>query len=181
MQNGSVIWHGTEDDPSITQRLCECGTLNPTNSVNLPVKISVAGNEDFLYSPTAISISNNKIYVSDTGDYCFKIYSLKGEFLEKIGDLGDSPTGNGVLTGDLHITDVSFNDVLLTYKIDLVNQTLCAYISNILASILNEISIKELIYNGQELIEKNKYLLKFANDELYDHQKQLFTVLNRGF
>lgn len=34
------------------------------------------------------------------------------------GDLGDSPTGNGVLTGDLHITDVSFNDVLLTYKND---------------------------------------------------------------
>ena len=66
--------------------------------------------------------------------------------------------------------------VLLTYKIDLVNQTLVVYISNILASILNEISIKELIYNGQELIEKNKYLLKFANDELYDHQKQLFTI-----
>jgi hypothetical protein len=34
------------------------------------------------------------------------------------GDLGDSPTGNGVLTGDLHITDVSFNDVLLMYKND---------------------------------------------------------------
>ena len=45
VQNGSVIWHGT-DDPSITQRLCECGTLNSTNSVNLPVKISVAGNEE---------------------------------------------------------------------------------------------------------------------------------------
>jgi hypothetical protein len=34
------------------------------------------------------------------------------------GDLGDSPTGNGVLTGDLHITDVSFNDVVLKYKND---------------------------------------------------------------
>lgn len=34
------------------------------------------------------------------------------------GDLGDSPTGNGVIEGDLHITDVSFNDVLLMYKND---------------------------------------------------------------
>jgi hypothetical protein len=34
------------------------------------------------------------------------------------GDLGDSPTGNGVLSGDLHITDVSFNDVILNYKND---------------------------------------------------------------
>jgi hypothetical protein len=34
------------------------------------------------------------------------------------GDLGDSPTGNGVLSGDLHITDVSFSDVVLTYKND---------------------------------------------------------------
>ena len=66
--------------------------------------------------------------------------------------------------------------VLLTYKIELVNQTLVAYISHTLASISSEISIKELIYNGQELIEKNKYLLKFANDELYDHQKQLFSI-----
>ena len=34
------------------------------------------------------------------------------------GDLGDSPTGNGVLSGVLHITDVSFNDVILNYKND---------------------------------------------------------------
>jgi len=66
--------------------------------------------------------------------------------------------------------------VLLTYKIDIVNQQLIAYISHVLATISSEISIKELIYNGQELIEKNKYLLKFANDELYDHQKQLFAM-----
>lgn len=32
-----------------------------------------------------------------------------------VGDLGDSPTGNGVLFGDLHITDVTFNDVLVKY------------------------------------------------------------------
>ena len=34
------------------------------------------------------------------------------------GDLGDSPTGNGVLFGDLHVTDVSFNDVILKMKND---------------------------------------------------------------
>ncbi len=34
------------------------------------------------------------------------------------GDLGDSPTGNGVVNGDLHVTNVTFNDVILKYKND---------------------------------------------------------------
>ena len=34
------------------------------------------------------------------------------------GDLGDSPTGQGVLDGNLQVNDVSFNDVLLNMKND---------------------------------------------------------------
>lgn len=34
------------------------------------------------------------------------------------GDLGDSPTGQGVLDGELHVTDVTFVDVILKMKND---------------------------------------------------------------
>ena len=34
------------------------------------------------------------------------------------GDQGDNPTGAGVLSGDLHVTDVTFNDVTLKVKND---------------------------------------------------------------
>jgi hypothetical protein len=38
------------------------------------------------------------------------------------------------------------------------------------------IDIAQLIYNGQKIIEQNPYLLKYADETLYDHQKQLFTI-----
>ena len=34
------------------------------------------------------------------------------------GDLGDSPTGQGVVDGNLQVNDISFNDVLLNMKND---------------------------------------------------------------
>jgi len=34
------------------------------------------------------------------------------------GDMGDSPTGQGVLDGNLHVTDVTFQDVILKMKND---------------------------------------------------------------
>ena len=39
--------------------------------------------------------------------------------------------------------------------------------------------IRDLLVNGVDFIEKNPLLLRCANYELYDHQKQLFTVCKR--
>ena len=36
--------------------------------------------------------------------------------------------------------------------------------------------MQTLLTMGQSLIEKNDYLLKYADETLYDHQKQLFTI-----
>ncbi|MGY0390937.1 multidrug transporter [Bizionia sp. KMM 8389] len=41
-----------------------------------------------------------------------------GEGFDLDGDLGSNPTGNGVLSGDLHVTNVTFTDVTLTVKND---------------------------------------------------------------
>ena len=36
--------------------------------------------------------------------------------------------------------------------------------------------MRTMLFMGQRLIEKNEYLLKYADETLYDHQKQLFTL-----
>lgn len=41
-----------------------------------------------------------------------------GEGFDLDGDLGDNPTGNGVVSGDLHVTNVTFTDVALPVKND---------------------------------------------------------------
>jgi hypothetical protein len=66
--------------------------------------------------------------------------------------------------------------VLLTYKVELVNQHLVKAIEMILQSMDKRIDLSALIYRGQKIIEQNPYLLKYADETLYDHQKQLFTL-----
>jgi hypothetical protein len=66
--------------------------------------------------------------------------------------------------------------ILLGYKVELTNQRLIAAIIFILNDISDKVIVKSLIYNSQELIEKNRYLLEYADESLYDHQKQLFTL-----
>jgi len=69
---------------------------------------------------------------------------------------------------------------LMKYKIEGVNNELQKQITSILSNKCNNenyvILITEMISEGYELIEKNEYLLKYADETLYEHQKQLFTI-----
>ena len=65
---------------------------------------------------------------------------------------------------------------LLTYQVESVNKQLLAVLSTFLDRLSSEVILKELIYNGQEIIEQNPYLLKYADETLYEHQKKLFTL-----
>ena len=66
--------------------------------------------------------------------------------------------------------------IMLTYKVNLVNQTLIKVLRAILSHVEPEVKAINLIYNGQLLIEQNPYLLKYADETLYEHQKKLFTI-----
>lgn len=66
--------------------------------------------------------------------------------------------------------------VLLTYKVDLVNQQLLKTLKLILKEFEKKINLTFLVYNGKKIIEQNPHLLKYADETLYDHQKQLFTL-----
>jgi hypothetical protein len=65
---------------------------------------------------------------------------------------------------------------LLTYHVEHVNQHLIKTLRGVLDHLEKNVALKELVYNGQKIIEQNPYLLKYADETLYDHQKQLFTL-----
>jgi hypothetical protein len=69
---------------------------------------------------------------------------------------------------------------LLKYKIAHVNIELSRQLTVLLQSFVAEFAenalMRLLVEQSYELIEKNDYLLRYADETLYDHQKQLFTI-----
>jgi len=79
---------------------------------------AVAGQPGALYSPTNIAINDDKLYVSDFGDYRVKYYTLKGEIIDSIGSIGTNPGQfskiKGVAVdreGIVYAVDVAFENV----------------------------------------------------------------------
>ena len=79
----------------------------------------LAEDEDgFIRQPTNISVQDNRLYVSDFGDFNVKKYSMEGEFLGKIGGYGSGP---GTFTrpkgialdreDNLYVVDAAFENV----------------------------------------------------------------------
>ena len=69
---------------------------------------------------------------------------------------------------------------LLGYSVSACNRTLCSKIDSILTLLADETQIKNIVYGAAELIEHNPYLLKYADEELYDHQRRIFTQFKRA-
>jgi len=65
---------------------------------------------------------------------------------------------------------------LIKYNVDLFNQTLKEILLTLIASLECDVDIKLLLSMSQDIIEKNDYLLKYADESLYEHQKKLFTI-----
>ncbi len=66
---------------------------------------------------------------------------------------------------------------LLGYSVSSCNRTLYSKLESIIAELESDEDThpRELVYRAAELIEYNPYLLKYADAELYDHQRRLFT------
>ena len=67
---------------------------------------------------------------------------------------------------------------LLSYNVDDKNTILCSQMEKIINYVVNETPrcIEQMLSQSYSLIEKNDYLLKHADETLYDHQKELFSV-----
>ena len=69
--------------------------------------------------------------------------------------------------------------IILQYSIELFNVPLRQVITALLLSFENEVDITQLLALSYDIIERNDYLLKYADETLYNHQKQLFTLCKR--
>lgn len=70
--------------------------------------------------------------------------------------------------------------VLLKYNINTFNRILYTKLSAIINYLSEETNVKNIVYRSVELIERNPFLLRYADEELYDHQKQLFTQFKQA-
>ena len=66
--------------------------------------------------------------------------------------------------------------ILLGYKVDAVNSVFTDLICKLCKDNDKIVDIVKLVELGETIIEHNKYLMKYADEELYEHQKQLFTL-----
>ena len=62
-------------------------------------------------------------------------------------------------------------------KIKNLNKFVLEFTNNLEEEIRKKIKIKDVIYSAYDFIEKNKYLLKYEDITLFEHQKKLFTVM----
>ncbi len=69
--------------------------------------------------------------------------------------------------------------VLSGYSVVLCNQSLLRVIAALLGSVEPDVNIRTLVSIGRDVIERNNYLLRYADMQLYDHQKRLFTACKR--
>ena len=60
-----------------------------------------------------------------------------------------------------------------------INKFVLNYIDKVIDIIKNQLRIKDIVFDAYELIEKNKYLMKYSDMELYSHQKKIFKIFAR--
>lgn len=65
---------------------------------------------------------------------------------------------------------------LFSYTIENCNQIFKNNIIKLLNKLDEEVTPRMLVEEGYNLIEKNEYILKYSDETLYEHQKQLFTI-----
>jgi hypothetical protein len=59
------------------------------------------------------------------------------------------------------------------------NQYVIQYVDKIIQYARTHLSIRDVIHQAHEFIEKNPYLLKYEDMMLFQHQKQLFTIMKQ--
>ena len=68
---------------------------------------------------------------------------------------------------------------LMKLKITNLNKYVLDFIEAVLADYYVELSIEQMFMQCSDLIEKNEYINKYKDYHLYEHQKQLFTIVKK--
>ena len=69
---------------------------------------------------------------------------------------------------------------LLELKIESLNSYVLSFCNKVIENYKDEIDVSQMVLHAQELIEKNSYLLKYENKQLFTHQKQLYQLIKNN-
>lgn len=65
---------------------------------------------------------------------------------------------------------------LIDYQISNINNHVKLYIKNLITKYDEKINIDDIIAKSSQYIERNEYIIKYSNIELYNHQKQIYSI-----
>ena len=130
----------------------------------------IVGKQQVLKKADIIRIENTSKNINEYKSTIFEYILI--ELLEKLFSKKYSKKNNNDWLFYLYTINR-----LLTYNVTYMNSILCNQMREITTHFINEQDcIAQMLSNSYSLIEKNNYLLKYADDTLYDHQKELFTL-----
>lgn len=82
-----------------------------------------AGTDEHLYTPICVTVNNDKVYVTDFGDFKIKTFDINGKFLSSIGSYGKNmgqfirPKGIAVDKNEnLYVLDAGFENAQIFNK-----------------------------------------------------------------
>ena len=139
----------------------------------IPNVPTIETNSDKMKKADIIRMSNTERQISENKSNMFEFVLL--DLLEKCFKC----RANKAKHSATHIKWLYYYytlSVLITYNVELFNSTLKQILKTIITELECEVDIKLLLSMSQESIEKNEYLLKYADETLYEHQKKLFTL-----
>ena len=133
-------------------------------------------NEPQLKKADLIRFQNTHKHIEDHKQTIFEYILL--DLLEKFLKYRRSSKASGTKVNDEWMFYYYTIHKLFGYKVEGCNGELRKQILAILDAnvTVDEQLMEKMVAKGDKLIEKNEYLLKYADETLYDHQKQLFTV-----
>lgn len=113
----------------------------------------------------------------------FVLVDLLKKFLALAGSKGGGKgakdsgvsTSTTAAVGQVWIQPFFTLQALLRYHVD-INQSLRTVLTDLLEPFVEQVRLADVVARGYELLEKNEYLLKYADETLYEHQKQLFSI-----
>ena len=68
---------------------------------------------------------------------------------------------------------------LNSFKIDNVNTYIVSFINFLITKYTDDINLNYVIENSQTIIEKNDYVNKFSDIQLFNHQKEIFSLFKK--
>ena len=135
-------------------------------------------NSKMMKKADIIRFSNTDKHIDDQKTNIFEYVIL--DFLEKIYKLRlDGQSSKLKKKSDINHTWVYYYFTIkkiINYNVGLINNCFKAAVIELLSALDGEIEVEKLLACGYELIERNEYLLKYADETLYEHQKRLFSV-----